>query len=814
MADTSKPEDQMSGGQDLPSSTEEKTPEDIVTKKENESKKDGSGVSTTSKIQSLRNNKKSAKTRLTKTKNQLSDLLESNTLNGALPSKNAVQRAINKIKTESSLIEKIVASLKEAYALNEIAEADKILESLDKEADEIMVSVDEIIEKAEKHVQERLDKGEEESILLSSKSQTNDDNISLASSCVKQKQLEAKQASERLSQVEEEQKQKELELERITAEVQLAKQRAEEARKVAALNQLRADVAEQGTGLHNKDDTSLGISRSPDLAYEKNAYGPGQYHGRLVQRNFPVKLKGVDLPKFSGEDKADYEPWKAAFMSIVDGMDIPVGEKVLRLQSSLAGKALALVKDLGYSVNAYERAKEKLKRKYGGERRLQIKHLTALRDWQKVRPRNLEDMEKFQGILERVWIALKDCRPGQELQGHNLNLTAKEKLSEEDVQAYKHWLINPSLEDNFESLIEWVEICVQIMEEAREETSGFERRKSDGPEGRRNGFRGNRVCGRTFTTKSKPRGCTVDTCKQNHPPWVCKAFKELPVMKRKELIGNTNRCYRCLAAGHHSKECPNVKRCGVEGCLSSNHSSYLHEKTPHHLTDRTQGQLHVDASPFRPEEQPNPERRSVQATGVSTSDPAPVNPNSQEQTHNTSHVEHVSLIILPALISNGNKELRVNVMLDPCSTSSYISEEATEELELHGQGLNLTIAGTGGAEVKTRSHRVELTVTNLDGTFSSPLQAHALENIAGDMLAIRWSELKDKWPHLRQVPFENVSRRRQIDIMIGSDHPVFHHVLKETCGDQQNDPIARLTNLGWVCFGPTLAQHSFPLHTH
>ena len=71
-------------------------------------------------------------------------------------------------------------------------------------------------------------------------------------------------------------------------------------------------------------------------------------------------------------------------MSVVDVMYIPVGEKVLRLQSSLSGKALALVKDLEYSVNAYERAKEKLEKKYGGERRLQIKHLTALYGWQKV----------------------------------------------------------------------------------------------------------------------------------------------------------------------------------------------------------------------------------------------------------------------------------------------------------------------------------------------------------------------------------------------------------------------------------------------
>ena len=243
-----------------------------------------------------------------------------------------------------------------------------------------------------------------------------------------------------------------------------------------------------------------------------------------------------------------------------------------------------------------------------------------------------------------------------------------------------------------------MELRVQIIEEAKEETSGFGRSKPDGSEGRRNGFRSDRVVrGRSFTTRSKSKGCIVVTCKQNHPPWVCKAFKELSVQKRKELIGNTNRCYRCLAAGHHSKECPNARRCGVDGCLSSNHSSFLHENTSHRMTDRSQNHLRADASSFRPPEQ---EPRTLQSTGATTNDPAPVNIHPLEQTYKTSHVEHVSLMILPALISNGDKELTVNVMLDPCSTSSYISEDAGEELGLQGQELHLTIAGTGGTEVK------------------------------------------------------------------------------------------------------------------
>ena len=174
-----------------------------------------------------------------------------------------------------------------------------------------------------------------------------------------------------------------------------------------------------------------------------------------AQRITSTRLKGVELPKFSGEDNADYESWKAAFMSIVDRADLSVNEKMLRLQNSLSGKAQTMVKDLGYSLNAYERAKSKLEKKYGGERRLMIKHLTALREMQKIRLRNLEEMEGFLVILERVMIALQDSGPGKELTSQNLNLTAKEKLPQDDVQAYKYCLIEHSREDTFETLVEW-----------------------------------------------------------------------------------------------------------------------------------------------------------------------------------------------------------------------------------------------------------------------------------------------------------------------------------------------------------------------
>ena len=340
-----------------------------------------------------------------------------------MPSKNAIRRAINKVNSEISIIEKIISGLKEIYAVSaENEETNTVIETLDKELEDIGSSVDSIIVMAEQHFEERLGNGETDSVLTSLRSQETSPQsplMSKKSSNVEQKQKEAKDASERLIQMENEQRVKELELQKLTAELQLTKQRTDDARKVAALNKSRAEEAERRSQVSDNDTVqNFLINRH----LEKHSELPNENKEQQRQTFSPIRLKGVDLPIFSGEEKSDYEFWKAAFLSVVDRRDIPVGEKMLRLQGCLSGKTLTMVKDLGYSINAHERAKAKLEKKYGGERRLQIKHLTALRNFRKVRPRNLEDMEEFQVLLERVLIATQDSGP---LHGQSLNLTAK-----------------------------------------------------------------------------------------------------------------------------------------------------------------------------------------------------------------------------------------------------------------------------------------------------------------------------------------------------------------------------------------------------
>ena len=234
-----------------------------------------------------------------------------------------------------TIITKIVYAMKEIYAVS--AENEENIEALDNEVDDIGGSTDSIIQTAERHLAERLAAGEMESIISLQWPQSS---VQLSAKSdkildVQQKQDDAKEASKRLENMEEEQS-------KLVAKLQLAKQRTEDARKVANLNKLRAEEAERA--LAEDSNTVDNFLERPEATK-----APPNKVSDTVATHRPINLKGVEIPTFTGVDKTNYEPWKAAFMAAVDSQQIPVGEKMIRLQNSLSGKALTMVRDLGYS---------------------------------------------------------------------------------------------------------------------------------------------------------------------------------------------------------------------------------------------------------------------------------------------------------------------------------------------------------------------------------------------------------------------------------------------------------------------------------
>ena len=91
----------------------------------------------------------------------------------------------------------------------------------------------------------------------------------------------------------------------LTAALQLSKRRSQDAREVAALNKSRAEEVEK---LPNENKEQ--ITENKD-------------------RHFSHQTKRGGSPYPLWRRKNDYESWKAAFLSAVDRLDIPVGEKFI-----------------------------------------------------------------------------------------------------------------------------------------------------------------------------------------------------------------------------------------------------------------------------------------------------------------------------------------------------------------------------------------------------------------------------------------------------------------------------------------------------
>ena len=80
------------------------------------------------------------------------------------------------------------------------------------------------------------------------------------------------------------------------------------------------------------------------------------------------QLKCVQMPVFYG-DKRLYQGWKAAFLACIYTASVTAKYKLLQMRQYLAGEVLYVIDNLGHSAHAYETAKEKLERKFGGKRR-------------------------------------------------------------------------------------------------------------------------------------------------------------------------------------------------------------------------------------------------------------------------------------------------------------------------------------------------------------------------------------------------------------------------------------------------------------
>ncbi|XP_065190905.1 uncharacterized protein LOC135821835 [Sycon ciliatum] len=479
------------------------------------------------------------------------------------------------------------------------------------------------------------------------------------------------------------------------------------------------------------------------------------------------KMRSISIPVFDG-DKRAYELWKATFLACVDSAPISPTLKLLQLRQYVAGEALRCIERLGYAPDSYHKAMERLERKFGGTRRQVMVYLDELERFKPLHGDrvNAQDLEQFSDLLEVAVTNLKAAGRQSELEVGTLYARIQQKLPEDLLTRYHRWLYEHQRPEGVEALLEWVNLEADFHITANEAIAGL------APGRHRHGRERPAARGHSFHAAESPNPTACPVCSQDHQVWTCKEFKEMDVDKRWKVAKTHRLCYRCLGKGHRGADCQRKRKCGVDKC-SDTHNYLLHRAVA------------IDTS-----------RASNGTERGRTSETA--------RTTTTANIgagaRPLSLRTLPVVLRNGDRNLRVNALLDDGSTQSYVNTEVADQLNLQGPMKRVSISTLNGAVESFESMPVDLLVESVDGKFISPFSAITTSHVTGTLKPYDWTVESSQYHHLLDIPFEQPATR-QIDMLIGLDHAELHYSLEEVRGDQ-GEPVARRTALGWTCVGP------------
>ena len=512
------------------------------------------------------------------------------------------------------------------------------------------------------------------------------------------------------------------------------------------------------------------------------------------------QLKRVEIPTFSGEKK-NYQSWKAAFLSCIDSAPATGEYKLLQLRQYLSGDALKVIDSLGHSATAFEAAKDRLERKYGGKRRQIAIYLEEIDQFRQIRQGNARDIEEFADLLDIAMINLKEAGQDYELRDGSLYTKLQRKLPETMLTQYHRWIFENHKDESVMTLRTWVLQEAEFRTIASETVHGFTGRMASNAPARPVPRYGNQ---RTFFGETKDQRMTKFNCREcgkQHGIWSCRIFAKRNVRDRWNIARRLQLCYRCLGEDHQGKSCPRSRTCGQDGCVDLHHRLLHKQKTGEQRTP-----INDSVAVKRSEDIGTSKTGRSEQTNTSTDRTTFLtegNDPGQETTMVTQgnmRPGFIGLRTVPIILINGDRSIRVNALLDDASTKTYLNADVAAELGLQGRTERVKVNVLNGQIETFETKPVDVTVQSVAGNVSMKINAYTVNKVTGNMPVVDWNRYKQQWPHLRNIDFPSSSRRPIVDVLIGLDCADLLYGIEERRG-KPGDPIARLTPLGWTCVG-------------
>ncbi|XP_062700537.1 uncharacterized protein LOC134284937 [Aedes albopictus] len=458
----------------------------------------------------------------------------------------------------------------------------------------------------------------------------------------------------------------------------------------------------------------------------------------------------MELPYFDGSHKV-WPRFKMTFDQTTRAGGFSDLENLTRLQKYLKGDALKSVSSLLIDPNNINAIMNRLENRFG---RVEAVYTGLIRDIFQVKtPRydNPQSIIDFVGAIGSLVTNMQSLNHPEYLNDQRLlrDLTSKlpenlrgrwiESLEDQKALATPQApYVAPTISEFYDWLKPHENLATVLMSERNPRNE-----------------RTNQI---NFHDKKNPSlKCII--CRSAHKTSDCFKFKQMDVMKRRELAAKEKICYACCnSTTHVALNCKFSKPCKIDGC-GRKHHALLHIKQ-----------------------------------GLSK--------GGKEETVNC-HLRRKNKIfyeIIPVILKYQDKEIETFAFLDSGSSASLVQQDIVNELGIKGINSPMTLAWTNGKTIReNNSQEVQIEICGMKGRTYTLNNINTVEKLSLPYQSLDREELIHRYPYLSGIDIQGYYEAEP-KLLLGQPH-AFLMIGLEGRSRAFNKPIARRTKLGWVVHG-------------
>lgn len=479
----------------------------------------------------------------------------------------------------------------------------------------------------------------------------------------------------------------------------------------------------------------------------------------------------MDIPTFNG----DYHKWvsfKDLFVeSIHSNFSMSNAQKMQFLKSKVKGEAEKLINHLNISSENYQICWEILNHRYSNTKLIFSSHVNILMTLPSMQQQTATHIKRLHDTSKECLNAIKalgvDISSWDPLIVHILSQKLDCETHKDYIESLKQPRELPSLTEFFEFL----ENKFTSLEASRRKQdsnirpllpiSSFPNKQL---QYKNNYF--NKISANTaHNSKPTPKAFYAASagrcpnCSGKHGIFNCDEFLRMPNEMKLKTVNNLHLCINCLY-DHHGNKCHSLKTCSK---CTKHHNTLLHDA------------LAKSNSP------PNKIKDSVNVS------------------QNKSSEILLATALIKVLAADGT-HITMRALIDQGSQISLITENAAQRLKLPRRRCHGVVFGLG-AHTNNSKGSVEISASAVQGDFTFNTEAIIMKNLINNLPNHTFS--KPTWTHIEHItladPEFHISR--PVDLLLGAD--IYSLIIQGGIikGENDSQPIAQQTQLGWLLCG-------------